>query len=463
MSFSMKLLFLAIVAGTLFSSVGTPAASAADRWPEWRGVDGQGHSAATGLPVQWSETEHVAWKVKVPGHGWSTPVVEEGMVWVTTAIDRPASPEDAKRRRQTTTNSQPLTISEFVSLRAVGIDLRTGALKHDIEVLNEVDPQMIHHENSYATPTPIIENGRLYCHYGPSGIACLDVVTGKVVWSNRTLRVLHENGPGSTPVLWNGLLFVHCDGIDQQYIVALDKATGEIAWKTDRTGELNENPQLQKSYATPLVTDVNGAPQVISPAADWLYGYHPETGHELWRLKYGQLGFSNAPRPVAGHGLLYICTGYMKSELLAVRLAGQGSAAQPSIAWRFKKQVPNVASPLLVGDELYFASDKGVATCIDAKTGEMHWAERIGSRFWASPVYADGRIYFLDRDATTTVIAPGTTFKKLAVNVLPGEMLAGAAVVDGAMILRTDEAVYRIGEAQSACDAASSESQALSR
>lgn len=444
MSHCPKLRCLALLAGLFPMCAPSLTTSAAERWPEWRGETGQGHSTATNLPVQWSESRSVAWKTGVTGHGWSTPVVENGMVWVTTAVDRPSSAEDIKRRRQTTTNSQPLRISEFVSLRAIGIDLQTGVVKHDIEVLNEVDPQMIHIDNSYATPTPIIEDGRLYCHYGPSGIACLDIATEKVLWSNRTLRVEHENGPGSSPVLWRDLLIVHCDGIDQQYIVALDKHSGKIVWKTERTGELNENPQLQKSYATPLVTDVNDSPQVISPAADWLYGYDPDSGQELWRIKYGQLGFSNAPRPVAGHGLLYICTGYMKSELLAVRVEGQGSASRPAIVWRFAKQVPNVASPLLVGEELYFASDKGVATCIDAKTGELHWAERIGTRFWASPIFADGRIYFFDRDATTTVIAPATTFRQLAVNKLDGTMLAGAAAVDGAIILRTDKALYRI-------------------
>lgn len=440
-SFYIRLILVALL---LINCLLVSPANAADRWPEWRGVNGQGHSAARDLPLRWSESEHVAWKAKLPGQGWSTPVVEDGLVWVTTAVDRLASKEDAQRRRKTTTNSQPLRISEFVSLRAIGVDLQTGDLRHDIEVLNEVDPQMIHHENTYATPTPIIDQGRLYCHYGPSGIACLDTTTGKVVWSNRTLRVKHENGPGSSPVLWDDLLLIHCDGIDQQYIVALDTQTGEIVWKTDRSGEMNPNPQLQKAYATPLVVDIHGSPQVISPAADWLYGYHPRSGKELWRVKYGQLGFSNAPRPVAGHGLLYICTGYMKSELLAVRVEQANGAPAPSVAWRFKKQVPNVASPLLVGDELYFASDKGVATCIDAKTGEMHWAERIGTRFWASPVFADGRIYFFDRDATTTVIAPGTTYRRLAVNKLQGTMLAGAAVVDGALVLRTDKALYRV-------------------
>ncbi|MDP6556379.1 MAG: PQQ-binding-like beta-propeller repeat protein [Pirellulaceae bacterium] len=446
MSFSRRLHCLVILVG-LFPVFGIVlAVSAADRWPEWRGATGQGHSTATGLPVRWSESEHVAWKSKLPGLGWSTPVVENGIVWVTTAVDRPSSKEDAKRRRKASTNSQPLTISEFVSLRAVGVDLKTGIVRYDIEVLNEVDPQMIHLENSYATPTPIIDNGRLYCHFGPAGSACLDVATETVLWSNRTLRVKHENGPGSSPVLWNDLLIIHCDGIDQQYIVALDTRTGDIAWKTERAGELKENPQQRKAYATPLVTDVNGSPQVISPAADWLYGYHPQSGKELWRVNYGQLGFSNAARPVVGHGLIYTCTGFMKSELLAVRVDGRGDTPQAQVVWRFKKQVPNVASPLLVGDELYFASDKGVATCINAKTGELHWAERIGSRFWASPIYADGRIYFFDRDATTTVVAPATKFHQLAVNKLEGTMLAGAAVVDGAIILRTDQALYRINQ-----------------
>ena len=218
--------------------------SAGDQWPEWRGPGGQGYAQVRDLPVSWSETEHVAWKVVVPGRGWSTPVIENGRVWVTTGIDTPASKADAERRRKTSTNAQPLTISESVSLRAVGLDLKTGEVLHDIEVISQRDPQMIHQQNTYATPTPIIENGRLYCHYGPYGMACLDVETQKVLWRNQALDVKHENGPGSSPVLWGDHLIVHCDGIDQQYIVAIDKNTGKQAWKTHRTGHQRDDVQL---------------------------------------------------------------------------------------------------------------------------------------------------------------------------------------------------------------------------
>ncbi len=415
---------------------------AGDSWPEWRGATGQGISDATNVPTSWSEKENIAWKTKVPGLGWSSPIVADGKVWVTTAIDVPASEEDAERRRKASTNSQPLIISESVSLRAVSLDLETGELHQNIEVLTEQEPQEIHIKNSYASPTPIIENGRLYCHYGPYGTACIDVKSGEVLWTNRSLRVKHENGPGSSPILWNDLLIVHCDGIDQQYIVALDKRTGKQVWKTPRTGKLGENVQTRKAYATSLVIPVNGDPQVISPAADWVYGYEPSSGRELWKLSYGELGFSNSARPIAGHGLIYICTGYMQSRMLAVKVEEQNGKCSPEIAWQYKRQVPNVASPLLIGQEIYFASDNGIASCIDAKTGEPHWTERIGRRFWASPLYADGKIYFFDDDGTTTVIAPGKTYRQLFVNKLEGIQLATAAAIDGALILRTDEAIY---------------------
>lgn len=418
--------------------------SAADRWPEWRGATGQGISTAKNVPVSWNETKNIAWKTVIPGHGWSTAVIENGQVWLTTAKDKPAREEDAKRRMKTSTNSQPLTISEWVSLRAVCVDLESGQLLYDVELLTERDPQMIHHENSYATPTPIIEDGRLYCHYGPYGIACLDTKMGKVLWSNRTLRVKHENGPGSSPVLWNNLLFVHCDGIDQQYIVALHKQTGEIEWKVARSGQMHKDPQMRKSYATPLVVDIQGHPQLISPAADWVYGYAPENGHELWRIPYGELGFSNAPRPVADNSLIYIATGYMQARLLAIRVNQRNGQSDPVIKWTYKKQVPNVSSPLLVGDEIYFVSDKGIASCLDARNGKLYWRNRIGKHFWASPLYAEGRIYFFDRDGTTTVIAADTEFRKLSQNKLDGTLLASAAVVDNALILRTDKALYRI-------------------
>ncbi len=433
---------LAFVAGAIVMLGISSSLSAGDRWPEWRGELGQGHADATNLPISWSESKNVSWKQDVPGRGWSTPVIDNGQVWVTTAVDKLASKRDQLRRRKTSTNSQPLRISESVSLRAVGFDLDSGRLIRDVEVLAQREPQMIHRDNSYATPSPILEDGKLYCHYGPSGIACLDLASGKVLWSNRTLVVKHENGPGSSPILWNDLLIIHCDGIDKQYIVALDKNSGDEVWKTPRTGDLNDNPQLRKSYATSLIVDVNGEPQVVSPSADWIFGYDPQTGTELWKMKYGILGFSNSARPVAGHGMIFTCTGYMKSQLLAIKLDGENGRPQPSVVWRHKKQVPSVSCPLLIGDELYFASDNGVASCIDARTHKTHWTKRIGKKFWASPLYADGKIYFFDRDGTTTVVAAETNFKKLAVNKLDGEMFATAAAVDGSLVVRTNRALY---------------------
>ncbi len=435
MLFSRLLTLVAILA------VFAPLSLAGDSWPEWRGPRGQGISDAADLPVSWSEDRNVAWKTAIFGRGWSTPVIDDGKVWVTTATDVPASKKEASERRKTTTNSMPLRISSSASMFVVCLDLKSGKILSKTELLTEKDPQMIHADNSYATPTPIIEGQRLYCHFGPSGMVCLDTAESKIVWTNHSVRVKHENGPGSSPVLWNNLLIVHCDGIDLRYIMAIDKYTGKEVWKTDRSGKLHTEVQMRKSYTTPLIIDVDGRAQVISAAADWVYGYDPGDGRELWKMAYGKLGFSNSARPVAGNGLVYICTGYMQSQLLAFRPGGT-NGRQPELVWKFDKQVPAVGCPLLVGSDLYMVSDRGIATCLDADTGEVVWKERIGKNYWASPILVDGRIHFFGRDSTTTVLEPGRRFRKLADNKLSGEQLATAGAVDGSLLIRTDEALY---------------------
>ena len=337
-----RTILLSLFIAFLFSSM----TIAGDIFPEWRGVNGQGHADAVDLPVEFTESD-AAWKHKVPGLGWSTPVVVDGKVWVTTGIDVEASEDRKVAVKKTTTSSQPLIISSHVSLRVQCLDLGTGKVLKDIEMLSEENPQFIHQVNSYATPTPIVDGDKLYCHYGPMGIACLDMRTDKVLWSNRTLRVKHENGPGSSPILWNDRLIIHCDGIDLQYIVAIDKNTGEILWKTQRSGKLRDEPQLRKAYATSIIVEVEGKDQIVSPAADWIFGYDPETGEELWKTSYGVLGFSNAGRPVAAHGMVYINTGYMKSELLALKIEEQDGKFAGKIQWRFDRQVPNVSSMVI--------------------------------------------------------------------------------------------------------------------
>jgi outer membrane protein assembly factor BamB len=424
-------------------AAGAAAVAAADSWPQWRGREGQGHSADAGdLPETWSESENVAWKTPLPGRGWSSPVLDESHVWLTTAVETAADEAETAERLAATKNSQPVEVARAVTMRALAVDRASGALVHDVELFTVEKPQPIHKLNSFASPSPVLAGGRHYCHFGDYGTACLDTATAKVSWVNRDLRLDHMNGPGSTPVLWRDRLVITCDGSDVQFIAALDTATGAVAWKTPRSGRLNDNPDLKKAYGTPLVLPVGGRDVVVSPGADWVYGYDPETGAELWRASYGVLGFSVVPRPVAAHGLVFLSTSFTKPEMLAIRPGGAG--VEPEIVWRQARGAPSMPSPLVVGDELYVVSDKGIATCLDAKTGDVVWSERLGGNFSSSPLFADGRIYVGNRDGATSVIKPGRKFDLVATNQLDGQIFATPAAVGRAIYLRTDEAMYRL-------------------
>lgn len=422
-----------------------PAHAEAPHWTHWRGANVQGHAAAeiTGLPATWSESENVAWKTPLPGRGWSSPVVWGRQVWMTAALETEASEEKAKARLEANTGGQPLTLLDKVVFLALCVDAVSGRLLHNITLMTESDPQWAHQLNSYASPTPAIEDGRLYCHFGTFGSACVDTSSGEVLWTNRELQLMHENGPGSSPILWQDKLIFHGDGSDVQFVAALDKATGKVAWKTGRSGEMNSNPQLKKAYATPVIAGYGGRPQLISPAADWLYGYDPGSGRELWKLNYGTLGFSNVAPPILGKDMLFLSTGFLKAEMLGIR--HDGSAA-PEIAWRYTRNVPTTPAPVLVGQELYFTSDQGgLLTCLDAETGTDIYRERIASgNYSASPLHADGKLYFFSREGDATIVRPGQTFEVLGKAALDGRIFATPAVVPGALLLRTDAALYRL-------------------
>lgn len=426
----------------LFAATGLLTAQASD-WPQWRGPEGQGHVLDSGYPSEWSESSHVLWKTSIPGRGWSSPVLMGDQVWVTTAIEKEASPEDIEERLKANTGNQPLTLLEEVRLHAVCLDRHSGKIVQDVEMLRQSKPQWVHRLNSYASPTPVMEEGRLYAHFGDYGTACVDTRTGKVLWRNQDLRIMHENGPGSSPVLHGDHLIFHLDGSDSQSIAALDKNTGRLAWRTPRTGEMDANPQLQKAYGTPLVLAFNGREELLSTGSNWLYSYDPETGNELWKLSYGQLGFSIVPRPVYGHGMIYLSTSFMRSKLIAVKYDGSAPA---SIEWSYTKGVPKICSPILVGNEIYFVNDSGgILTCLDALTGEEIYRERLGGDHNASPILADGKLFFFNREGQTIVVQPGRTFKILQRNQLDGELMATPAAADGSWFIRTDRAVYRIG------------------
>lgn|SRR5487761_1490691 len=378
-------------------------------WPQFRGPEGQGHAHQRGLATEWSETKNVAWKVPVAGRGWSSPVIADGQIWLTTALDGGHS------------------------LHAVCLDVKTGKTRHDVEVFQVAEPGGIHGKNSYASPTPIIDEGRVFVHFGDLGTACL-TTDGNLVWRTNELRYQHGHGPAGSPVLYRDLLIMSCDGTDVQYVVALDKNSGRQRWKTERHGRM--------AYSTPLVIDVGGQDQLISTGGDQAVAYEPASGKEIWSVRYD--GYSEVPRPAFGQGLLFLATGYDTPGLYAVRPDGEGDVTDTRVVWKLERGAPLNPSPLVVGEELYLVSDQGIASCLDAKSGDKHWQKRVPGNYSASPLFADGKIYFTNEQGLTTVIEPGKQYRELAANQLEGETLASLAVSGKALFLRSETHLYRI-------------------
>jgi outer membrane protein assembly factor BamB len=382
-------------------------------WPEFRGPGAQGHSTERGLPIEWSETSNIAWKSPVPGHGWSSPVVANGRVWLTSAVEE-----------------------RGISLRAMAFDAATGQEVVNVEVFKiPTDRRDINPKNSWASPSPVIDGDRIYVHFGADGTAALSP-GGDIIWKNR-FEYQSQHGAGGSPIVYGDLLIFSCDGSDAAFVIALDKRTGKTKWKTNR------GLPSDQAYTTPLVIRVGEQDQLISVGAFRVRAYDPLTGKEIWRVRYDQ-GFSNVPRPVSGHGLVFITTGFQQPELLAIRPDGKGDLTKTHVAWSLKRGAPLTPSPILVGDELYIVNDGGIASCIDARTGSVIWQSRLGGTYSASPVYADGRLYFPAEQGITTVIAPGKEARRLATNRLDGGHLASMAVAGGAFFVRTDAALYRI-------------------
>jgi len=419
-------------------------ASAEDRWPQFRGPDGQGRSAETGLPDSWSETEHVRWKTAIAGKGWSSPVVWDGKVWLTTAVEQQLSAEEFDARLADNKFKKNLALAAGISLRAVCVELATGRIVQDVGLFQIDEPEPIHKLNSYASPTPLIEEGRLYCHFGTYGTACVNTSTGTVLWQRR-IELKHNVGPGSSPVMHGNVIILTCDGSDRQFVTALDKRDGSTLWTTPRPPMEGDDGDHHKAYSTPLVVSAPGGPQVVIPGAQWFVAYEPETGQPIWQINHGK-GFSNVPRPVAGHGRVYLCTGFVRHQLWAVRLDGRGDVTDSHVAWTRDQGIPDKPSPMLVGDAIYLVSGNGIASCLDAETGELRWRERLGGNYSASPLLADGRIYFCSHEGKTTVIRPGDAYQELAVNELDGQLMASPVAVDHSLLMRSDTHLYRIAD-----------------
>jgi outer membrane protein assembly factor BamB len=398
------------------------ALEAADRWTEFRGPSGTGHSDSAGLPREWSESRNVAWKTRIHGRGWSSPVVLDGQVWLTTAT------------------------REGHELSVLALDRDSGRVVHDIKLFEVAKPEDTARFNSFASPTPVIEGGRVYVHFGSYGTAALDTRTGKTVWARRDLPCNHWRGPGSSPMLHGELLIVHFDGYDLQYAIALDKRTGRTVWKSDRAYDFGtDDGDMKKAYATPVVIDAGGRVQLISQAAKAVLSLDPKTGRELWRVRYAS--HSAAARPLFAHGLLYVGTGRGPSDLIAIRPDGTGDVTDTHVAWKATRGIGSSPSPLLVGDLLYTVSDKGgVVTCLDAKTGGEVFQQRTGAAaHTASPLAADGAVYFFAEDGSATALAPGREYRELGrAGLGEGGVMGTPAIAGRAIFLRSESHLYRI-------------------
>lgn len=401
-----------------------------EHWTSYRGPTDQGHAATADLPVQWSEDKNVVWKTALPGKAWSSPVIWGDRIWVTEAPD------------------------SGVSLSAISLDKNSGKIVVKKRLRVVVAPQYCHPFNSYASPSPVIEEGRVYVSFGSPYSGCLDAKTGEVIWERKDFVCNHFRAAGSSPFLYKNLLILHFDGSDRQYVVAMDKNTGTTVWKTDRsvdfqdfdseTGGPSREGDLRKAFSTPIITQVDGKPILISLGSMALYAYEPETGKELWRVD--AIGsHSGTCRPVTGHGLIYSAMG-MKGELFAIRPDGRGVVTDSHVAWQHKRMVTKRPSILLVDDLLFMVNNDGVATCLEAKTGDEVWKERLGNNYSASPIYASGRVYFFDEKGKSTVIEAARQYKELAVNHLDEGFMASPAVSGNTLYLRTRTHLYRIEE-----------------
>lgn len=396
-------------------------AAVAEDWPQFRGPAGNGVSTSKNVPLTWSATEHVVWKQAIAGSGWSSPVLSGGKLFLTTATDLGM---------------------DAVSLRTLCLDAADGHTLWDVEVFKP-DPASVkehHTKNGVASPTPIVANDRVYVHFGHLGTAALDL-RGNVLWRQAELNFHPRHGNGGSPVLVGNLLVFNCDAMEDPFVVGIDAENGKVRWKVPR----NTTATKKFSFSTPTVIDLDGITQVISPGSGFVGAYDPQDGREIWRVRYGE-GYSVVPRPVYANGLLFLASGFERPVLLAIDPKGAaGDATDKHVPWTTTKGAPLTPSVVVVNSELYMVSDNGVATCLDARTGDQQWTKRLGGNFSASPVVAEGRVYFQSEEGVTHVVKADKVFESLATNDIGERTLASPAVADGAIFLRSESHLWRIG------------------
>ncbi|MCK5692427.1 MAG: PQQ-like beta-propeller repeat protein [Bacteroidales bacterium] len=398
-------------------------------WTHFRGSKLNGISAEKGFPSTWNDSTNIAWKIRETGLGWSSPVVYGNQVWFTTANQ------------------------ESREMRAVCVDLKTGNKLHDRLIFQPDKLYRIHAVNSYATPTPAIEEGYIYLHFGRYGTTCLNTVSGEKVWERNDLQCEHIQGPGSSLMIYKDKLIVHLEGTDVQHIMALDKRTGETLWTAERPKELYDHMADigKKAFVTPIVVNVKGRDLLISNGSRTCMAIDPETGEEVWQVNQGD--DSTISMPVEGDGLVYFYTSFITgedgkkyAELFAVDPDGSGDIGETHIRWRMRAPILQLSTPVYVDGQLYTVDSRGEFFCLDAYSGEIIWSEKLKGKFHSSPIYADGLLYISSTRGETLVYRAGPEPELLAKNKLEGEIWATPALSGGAILMRTSEYLYKIVE-----------------
>lgn len=412
------------------ASLGVPTSSlAADSWSAFRGPSANGiANADSSVPTEWSREKNIAFRTPLPGQGWSSPVIADGRIYLSAAI---AQSQEADSDETATQYALSLII----------LDANSGDLLKSVSLMEQTADKSpkIHDKNSHASPTPIVDGNRVFVHFGYQGTACVDR-DGNLIWTNRDLFFKPVHGNGGSPILVEDKLIFTCDGASDPKVVALDAQTGKIAWEVQRPNDAKS----KFSFCTPSLIVVDGQPQVIAPGSDGVLAIAPASGSVIWQLIYS--GYSVIPKPIYHHGLVFLSTSYDTPSMLAIDPTGKGDVTQTHLKWSLTKSVPHTASMLADEGLIYSVSDGGIAMCVDAQTGEVIYKERVGGNFSASPILVGNKIYYTNEAGVTTVIATGRQYKVLAENDLGERTLASAAVDGNALIMRTAEAIYRIEE-----------------
>ena len=395
-----------------------------EQWSQFRGHFGNGIIKSTSAPINWSENTNIDWKTPIHDRGWSSPVIWNDQIWMTTAT------------------------KEGNKMYAICVNKLSGKIEHDIHVFDVKSPQAITNENTYASPTPVVEEGRVYVHFGTYGTACISTKDGQILWKRRDLNCDHEigAGPASSPFIYNNFLIFNVDGRDVQYVIALNKETGETAWKTNRSVDFSDvQINQRKAYGTPFIIPRGNTNQMVSIGAKGVYSYDPENGKELWKAEHR--GWSIAPRPVYGEGLVFTMIDRDRPEMWAIDPSGSGDITETHIEWKETKRMPPRASPIFFKGLLFVVDRNGYISCLEAKTGKSLWQKRMKGRFSASPVLANDLLYFFNEDTVCTIIKPVKELIIVAENKLSdGKLLATPAFDENSIYIRTENNLYRIKE-----------------